>query len=91
MNIKSKKLKRGDKYEFLWLDTYNFIGWHFEDDIDGRTIDREFQSTIGFFIKRVKDWYVVAMMRNPNYELGFPQWGNICYIPCSAIKNITNL
>lgn len=86
-----KNLKRGLRYEFLWIDTYNFIGWQYEDDIDGKTVDKEFQSTVGYYIKEIKGWYVAAMHHNPNYQLGFPQWGNIVYIPKHAVQKVKQL
>lgn len=89
--MKKAKLIRGEKYEFLWVDTYNFLGWHHEDDIDGKTIDREFQSTLGYFIKNIKEWHIVAAHHNPNVDDGFPEWGNVVYIPRSAILKVRNL
>ena len=84
------KLKTGKIYRFNWLDTYNFLGWHFEDEINKKAVSGYFQSTIGFFIKEVDNWYVVAMHHNPNTELGFPEWGNISYIPKACVKKIWN-
>lgn len=89
--MRKPKLIYGKKYEVLWLDTYNFIGWHHEDEIDGKMIDKQFQSTLGYFVKEVKDWYIFAMHKNPNVELGFPEWGNISYAPKKCIQKIRSL
>lgn len=89
--MKRKKLIKGAAYEVFWLDTYNFLGWHFEDEISGKTINKEFQTTIGYFVKQVKCWYIFAMHKNPNVELGFPEWGNIAYIPKKTIVRIIAL
>ena len=61
-----KVLVKGKQYRFEWLDTYNFIGWYFEDDINEKAVKGYFQATVGFFVKEVKEWYVVAMHHNPN-------------------------
>lgn len=82
------KLKVGKIYKFDWVDTYNFIGWHYEEDIDSRKVAGHFQSTVGFYVKGENDWHIVAAHKNPNTELGFPEWGNIVYIPKSAVKKV---
>lgn len=88
----TKKIIRGKRYIFEWVDTYNFLGWHHEDEINDKSIDRKsFQETLGFYVKSLKEWHIVAMHYNPNSELGFPEWGNICYIPRSAVKKVTLL
>jgi hypothetical protein len=86
-----KNLKQGEKYQIDWLDTYNFLGWHWEDEIDNKTVDYVFQSTLGHYIKTVKDWYIFAQHNNPNESFGFAKWGNVVYIPKGCVKAIKKL
>lgn len=85
------KLKPGKVYRFEWVDTYNFIGWHYEEDIDSQKVAGHFQETLGFYIKESGSWHIIAAHKNPNIELGFPEWGNIVYIPKSAIRKVKAL
>lgn len=84
------KLQRGQTYRFEWNDTYNFVGWHYEEDLPDKEVET-FQQSVGFFIKEATDWYIIAGHRNLNTKLGFPEWGNLVYIPKRSVKVIKKL
>jgi hypothetical protein len=82
------RLTKGKQYRFDWLDTYSFIGWHNEEEINDLTM-KCLQKTVGFFVKEIKDWYVLATHHNPHNN--FKDWGTVCWIPKKSVKKIKNV
>ena len=87
--LKTIKLHKGKKYLIEWNDTYTFGGWHDDEDIDKRTVQNHFQSTIGYYIKQKSNWIIIAMHYNPHE--GFNDYGNLCWIPTGSILKINTL
>ncbi len=76
------------KYQIIWQDTYNYLGWHDINDIDIKTVSC-LQETVGFFIKETKDFYIFAMHKNVNS--GFMPYGLPVWIPKGSVKKIKNI
>jgi hypothetical protein len=87
--VKNEKLIKGNYYLFSWLDTYNFNEWHSEKDIDEKTVNGAFQESAGFFVKKYRNWIIIAMHRNTNAP--FMEWGDVCWIPKGSILKIKRL
>lgn len=87
--MKTIKLQKGEKYLIEWNDTYSFQGWHGEDDVDERIVKTHFQSTVGFYIKKNKDWVIFCAHHNPHE--GFSEYGLLSFIPTGCILNIKKL
>ncbi|GEM_PF-2686832 len=84
------KLTKGKMYLFEWNDTYNFVGWHYDEAIAEKEV-KTFQKTLGFFVKQSKTFFILATHHNLNVELGFPEWGTLSYIPMGSVKRITSV
>lgn len=82
------KLEKGKVYLFEWNDTYGQTGWKDMEDIDASTVP-VLQSSVGFFVKRTEDWYIIAMHHNT--DLTFKEWGNVHWIPRGAVKSVTSI
>lgn len=83
-----KRFKKGQLYKFDWNDTYSHEGWFNESEIEALTL-HVFQSTVGFFIAKRGDWYIIATHYNPHEP--FKSWGTICWIPHKCIRAVQRL
>lgn len=81
-------LKKGHIYLFEWNDTYSYTKWVDEEDIDELT-QKVVQSSTGIFVKETKDWYIIAMHKNPHDN--FRPWGTPCWIPKQCVKKVRRL
>lgn len=80
------KLKQGQKYLFEWNDTYGNHGWFDDEEIRKNTLTVVQQSSVGFFVQEIGDWYILATHKNEHRT--FPRWGDVSWIPKGAIKKI---
>ena len=83
------KLKKGHVYQFEWNDTYTYQGWHNMASIEAKTCEHGFQTTVGFYLKTISEWHVIAM--HYNAQEGFDPFGNICWIPKGCVISAKKL
>lgn len=84
-----RKLIVGSPYLFEWNDTYGKHGWFDDEDVRKNTLAASQQSSVGFFVQEVGQWYVIA--KHKNEHMDFPPWGDLCWIPKHAVRTINDL
>jgi hypothetical protein len=83
-------MKKGERYEILWLDTFSYNGWFHEEELKQKAKkNRYFQKSIGFFAGEYYGFYVLAMHRNDNEE--FLTWGHPSWIPIGCAQTIKRI
>jgi len=79
-------LKKHNKYEIHWIDTYTYSGWYNEEGIDEKT-DNHADISIGFFVKETKNFIILCMGLNTSNS-DFSPYNTIKWIPKGFIKKI---
>jgi len=82
------RLKKHHKYEILWKDTYNYMGWWDEEDIDDRTYEADV-TTIGYFLKENRGYIIIVSAIQHNND--FKPYRNPVWIPKGFISKIREL
>ena len=83
------KLKKHQKYEIHWVDTYGYGGWYTEEEIDKKT-DNHTEKTVAWFVKETNDFIIVCMTLN-DHSSDFSPYNNPKWIPKGFIKKIVRL
>ncbi len=91
MNTKNNRLKKHDKIEIDWIDSFRqHGGWVSEADINFKKDDERSKSIhcIGYFIKSTSDNVYLAQQRDGQEEEGL---SNIVSIPHGCVLKIRKL
>jgi hypothetical protein len=82
------KLNKNSLYLIEWVDTYSYVGWYLESDIDKLTRD-DSTKTVGFFVKETDFFIILSMVLEENKD--FAPYSNIKWIPKGCIKEIKKI
>ena len=82
------KLKKHERYEIFWVDTFGYNGWYNEKEIDEKT-KQQLESHIGYLVKETKDYIILTMGRDYNED--FAPYNSPKWIPRGFIKKIIKL
>lgn len=84
------KLKKGDKLEIYWLDTFSFNGWWADEDLLKKTKEMSYvQRSVGIFAGEDSSWIILSTHENPHKD--FCKWGHPDWIPKGVIKKIRKI
>ena len=84
------KLKQGEKYKIVWLDTFSYSGWYTPEGLMKKSKENEeLQETIAFYVNEGYGYLCFVSTKNPNDA--FAQWGHPIWIPKGCVKKITKL
>ena len=84
------KMKQGEKYEILWLDTFGFNGWYSVEELKEKAKEnKDFQTTVGFYVGEAHGFIITASHYNKNPS--FDPFGHPCWIPKGCIIKKTKL
>lgn len=88
--MEQTKLKQGQKYKILWIDTFSYSGWYNSGELLKKAKqNKDLQETIAFYVNEGYGYLCLVSTKNPNPE--FAQWGHPIWIPMGCIKKIKKL
>jgi len=78
-------MKKGNKYQITWIDTFGYNGWYEEDELIEKAKEMN-QESVGHYITEKYGFVIIAASYNKIPK--FARWGAPMWIPRGCIKKI---